>query len=634
MLLFAFFPWCAFWLLWRLLTLKGFGWRSAFLAAQVISGVLIVVSTEVLSPFRLLNFPCLLLFWTLVCSGAVLFLRKYPGAFRLSFPAFKLSFAEKVLFGCGILVVAVVGMIALIAPPNTADSMAYHMARVMHWLQNASVGNYPTGDYRQLVYPPYAEYAILQAQILTVSDRFANLVQWTAMIGSVLGVSLIAKALGADRRGQILTALFMLTIPMGILQGSSTQTDYVATLWVICGAVFLLQLGADWGKTRLALSATGLGLAVLTKGTGLVFGLPFVLLWPIFFGQGIKRKAALVGAVLAAIAVLNGAFYVRLHEISRNPFAAPALAASVAMERTSVVAIASNAMRNVASELALPWETWDRFIERPVIWIHHSLGIDPADKSTTAADRFSVGNNLDDSLDEDCANNFLLTVLALITGALFWFAGPKSRHFWFYSLALVSGALFFCASVKWQPWIGRFHLPFYVLLSPFVVLVLARVWPARALVAVALVLVMGSVPYLFWNNSRRILSEKSMFLTNRSQVYFAKNRAEYGVYQKIADALAGMNCRDIGLHAGAAYWQYSWWPLLGWPKERTRIEHVAVSNLTAKYSYPLGAFAPCALIVETTENMPPAIVEGGRLYARAGGSWVLTVYLDIARLKR
>ena len=34
--------------------------------------------------------------------------------------------------------------LALLYPPNNYDSMTYHMARVAHWIQNQSIGHYPT----------------------------------------------------------------------------------------------------------------------------------------------------------------------------------------------------------------------------------------------------------------------------------------------------------------------------------------------------------------------------------------------------------------------------------------------------------------------------------------------------------
>src|SRR6185369_10694518 len=55
-----------------------------------------------------------------------------------------------------ILLIGVIGFIlcatlatALLYPPNTWDSMTYHMPRVMHWITNANIGFYPTANSRQ-----------------------------------------------------------------------------------------------------------------------------------------------------------------------------------------------------------------------------------------------------------------------------------------------------------------------------------------------------------------------------------------------------------------------------------------------------------------------------------------------------
>ncbi|MCS7249274.1 MAG: hypothetical protein NZ840_13700, partial [Anaerolineales bacterium] len=44
-------------------------------------------------------------------------------------------------------------------------------------------------------------------------------------IGAALGVSSIAEQLGAGVWGQLFAAVLSASIPMGILQGSSTQND-------------------------------------------------------------------------------------------------------------------------------------------------------------------------------------------------------------------------------------------------------------------------------------------------------------------------------------------------------------------------------------------------------------------------
>jgi len=95
----------------------------------------------------------------------------------------------------------------------------------MHWAQNASVSHYPTANLRQLQFGPAAEYILLHLQVLSDSDRWANLVQWLAMVGSVALASLLARHWGAGRSGEWLAGILVATLPMGILQSSTTQND-------------------------------------------------------------------------------------------------------------------------------------------------------------------------------------------------------------------------------------------------------------------------------------------------------------------------------------------------------------------------------------------------------------------------
>ena len=54
---------------------------------------------------------------------------------------------------------------ALIYPPNSPDSLSYHMPRVMHWIQNNNVEYYPTSIPRQLFVSPFSEFVILHLQL-------------------------------------------------------------------------------------------------------------------------------------------------------------------------------------------------------------------------------------------------------------------------------------------------------------------------------------------------------------------------------------------------------------------------------------------------------------------------------------
>ena len=114
------------------------------------------------------------------------------------------------------------------------------LPRIEHWIQNRSLDFYLTAIDRQLMLPDFAETLILQLRLLSGGDRLDNIVQWLAGAGSVILVGRIALALGASRRGVALARLTAATLPIGILESTSTQNDLVVTFFLMCTAERLL----------------------------------------------------------------------------------------------------------------------------------------------------------------------------------------------------------------------------------------------------------------------------------------------------------------------------------------------------------------------------------------------------------
>ncbi|MCX7001854.1 MAG: glycosyltransferase family 39 protein [bacterium] len=214
----------------------------------------------------------------------------------------------------GVLAVAVAtGIIAFTAPPNNYDSMHSHTAKIPYWIQNHSIAQYSTHAVECIRYEPYAGFCILQFQVLSGGDQFANGVQWFSMLGCLIGVSLIAKCLGAQARGQIVAAVLCATLPMGIMQSTSTQVDYVTAFWLVCVVYHLLLLLANpssWPLTLLL--GTSFGLALLTKATNYFFAFPFAIWLAWFLIRHMKGRAILQMLVMAAIVLLvNAPHYAR-----------------------------------------------------------------------------------------------------------------------------------------------------------------------------------------------------------------------------------------------------------------------------------------------------------------------------------
>ena len=156
--------------------------------------------------------------------------------------------------------------------------MHSHTTRFVYWAQQGSVSHFPSHSLEQLRYEPLSGFTMLQPYILSGNDRFVNGIQWLSFLGCIFGVSLIAKQLGAGFRGQIGAAVLCATIPMAIMQSTSTQVDLVAAFWLVITVYCLLSLKKHFSILNIILLGCSLGLALLTKTTNYFFILPF-LIW-------------------------------------------------------------------------------------------------------------------------------------------------------------------------------------------------------------------------------------------------------------------------------------------------------------------------------------------------------------------
>ena len=60
-------------------------------------------------------------------------------------------------------IIFTLAFVAYVYPPNTYDSMTYHLPRVMHWAQDRSLVPYPTSIERQIQMQPLAELIYLKS---------------------------------------------------------------------------------------------------------------------------------------------------------------------------------------------------------------------------------------------------------------------------------------------------------------------------------------------------------------------------------------------------------------------------------------------------------------------------------------
>jgi hypothetical protein len=239
-------------------------WRAAFVRALVVLGAATVVITEILSAVNAVSKVPVSLAWTAVLLGAIAVSRRRKILLpKLRGPGLINAGLIAATLGIGSLLLVT----ALVSAPNSTDAMAYHLPRIIYWMQAGNVGFFPTSYLNQIMLQPMAEYLMLHTYLLSGGDAFVNLVQWLGCIGSITSASLLAQTLGAGLRGQAIAALFCATLPNGILQASGAKNDYVLALWLVATAWLAVEWVQNNRKRDLLLLALALGLALFTKGT-------------------------------------------------------------------------------------------------------------------------------------------------------------------------------------------------------------------------------------------------------------------------------------------------------------------------------------------------------------------------------
>lgn len=606
----------------------GADWRLTVLAGAAIWGGIIFAMTELLSLPSAITFANVLIAWLVVLGASVIvYLRSRPRTeppppAEASKPKVKpakkpkdgapgppspdrLTTMHYVLLAVAGLIVAGVFLVAIISPPNNWDSMTYHLPRVEHWIQNHNVEHYPTHIIRQLYLNAYAEYVILHVRLLGGSDRLVNMVQFAAMLGALLAVSLIAKLLGSRIAGQVYAVVVCASIPMGILQASSTQTDYVTAFWLSCVVACCLQLRREQSLGTYALAGLSLALALQTKASSLLFAAPF-LLW--LAVNGIRRlrwRAWKPALTIAAICVIVNVPYMARNQKTFGPAGDIYGLTNATFTPAN---IASNIVRNLALHIATDNGDLNMSKGRAVMRIHEWLGVDPDDTRTTfPGTRFTLQDSIYFpilSYNEDLAGN-TWHLAAGIAAIVFVLANPtlrRRRELMLYVLCLVTGFLIFCVTLRWQPWHSRLHLPVFVLGAPIIATAMDRL-PRLLSVPAALLLALASYSWVTENQTRPMTGGYSVFSTERNRLYFMAQPGLFRAYSGIADAMKNRGIRRIGVIPDGDGWEYPLWVLM---RDRMgpdiAIDHVRVDNVTGKLWN--GRFA-----LGSSEPPPPAVVD-------------------------
>ena len=484
--------------------------RLAYLKTCILIAVIILFLTELLSLFNNITHLSLIISWSsiLVILATILWVNKG----NILFIEIQ-SFKEQLINVLGridtsykrLILVAVLFIIlpllflAIYVPPNTWDAMTYHLSRVEHWIQNNNVEHYPTPNIRQLFYQPFAEYCIMHLRILSRSDFLTNSVQYFSMIGSIIGISVIGRLLGLNYKGQILTSIICISLPMGILQSTSSQNDYVATFFFVSFLVFGIKSIKRFNYNSVIFSGIALSLALITKAYIYIYALPFIIWFSISeFLQSRKKAFYSFMIFILIFFAINSFYFKRNHELNGNIFGM----GGPVVEELSIRKTISNISRNIGLQIGLPFEPYNKLIKESIVSLHDYLDVDV----NTIWGEFNVRF----SNHEDSAGGFII-LNCIILSTLFLVVKFKKLYnlrlnvLQYFTSVLIAFVIF-SVIFSHQPWISRFLLCLMIAVSPFLAYTIYNYLNDKKYsLLICYSFLISGIPYIYFNNSKPII---------------------------------------------------------------------------------------------------------------------------------
>ena len=615
--------------------------RMAIVLASVLWGALLTLITEVASLGRALNATSLTLIW--LFTTILLFWRarrrqstdtsRADSAPEPSEPPAPSSKECRTLLVGAVLILGLLAAVAVATPSTGWDSLTYHLPRVMHWIQNESVAHFATSNTREIESAPWAGFAVTHTFLLYGTDRFANLVQWLALVFLAVTAAMAARLLAdlmrpedsgvaegvpvarreEDRRLVAVTALLVVTVPAGALQAVTTYTDLVVSAWLMSAITLGLALIRDPGNRLYAWGVGGaVALGLLSKVTMLFYALPFLMLLAVLLlirPNGRRQLPHLALALIVGSLALNLPHWTRNYAVFGSPLGSESMFRLQRNAHLSWDVTASNAIRNGVLHTATGIEPLTRAINQGLLFLHRLTRRELEDRDTTFGSvKFYPGAGFPIA-DDQTGNPYHLALILVALGTLLVKGGPGRWRVLGYVAAVAAGFLAFCAYLRWQPWHARLHLPWFFVLLPAAAAAAVRFWNrqlVRAVMAGVFVMALGCV---LFNRSRPLVPGDFLF-QSREQQCFLQAAEGYPLVARMAEDIEASAARSVGLALRHDFREslddreYPYWLLLRNRGFRGRVDHVHVTNETRLLMPPAGL---PDVIVSTLDGPPDGL---------------------------
>lgn len=511
-------------------------------------------------------------------------------------------------------------VIAVSFAPNNYDSLAYHLPRMMSWLQNSSVEYFATNNSHQLDIPPLAEYFALIVLGVTGSDAGLNLIQFFAFAWIVIAAAVIVRKIVSTPQAVAVALIMVISSQTILLEASTTQVDLVSSLWVVAAiAVVVGFLQHDMGPVEASgLFAAIVLLSATTKPTALVFLIPLAvwlgLLMLIRPGTPLWRRAltlvATAAVSLAGLAIGLLPQTLRNLDYFGNAFGSHTY---LLIEKHSVnqtiLGIARLLMNNVGLSL-------DRASDQIIAWL---TGLFHADWVDPSAVIFGHEARLTSLMggSEDYARSPFQLLGGIIVGILVLVLAKRAGgslvglSVVFLSLIVVMSATF-----KWNLWTNRFYIPLFFLGAVIIAGAFGRLanssrtWPQRgSMVLATFALVSACVGMLVDTHqmTRPLMQVPSLVTSEaRNLTYFGGRGELAGPILNLVDELNAVpDDSTVWIYAEPEEPVYILWALAN---SDHRLTFVATENLNLSPERGTDIYIACMSVCPADADGPYSLI--------------------------
>lgn len=555
----------------------------------------IILTIEILSLFKrvtitFIYFTILLIF--IICLTVALFKKI---SFRIDISCIKIKLLNfyKNIETNSVLKIFIISWLVIIllatlilgfsSPPKNWDALTCYLVRPVIWIQNQTINHYYINHSYQLSNPINPSIAFLWIMIFTKSDYIVFLLQWFSLLIVILTIYKILRTINFNRFISIFTVLIFSTTGIAILEASTTQHDLILTAFILISCYLILKIFKDKDISINYLLFFGLssGLALGSKSYAFLF-IPGFLLFAIFYNGFSKKK--LIKIVYLLLFSTLGFILFTSHNLIQNYYSFGSIMGDknlVDMTMTNSISIKSfigNYFKYYFSFYEFSefdFKTFGALISKFLNKLYNILGLQIDGIYKYEFTKFRP--NIDSSYFGPIV--FFILLPSILINFLFLFSKKirankelilRFKTSLFIFLIPSSFFLLFTLLINWQPYAGRYLIPFVaILFVNFAILLefLKNIDKRQLTLKITtILLLLICIPYsfinLFLNIDANIIPFKfnnKEFKTIYSMPYEDRRYTTYGSQWEPLNNFIQKNVREnskIGIYTMFQSWDY------------------------------------------------------------------------------